>query len=315
MLHVTLRQLEYVVAVGRAGSLSTAADELNVSQPALSVAITRVESRIGEAIFVRRKGVAVTPTAFGRLFLAEAEALLVDAALLERPGGLSQARQTRVTLGILDELAPRWLAPILGELHRTCPETDIGTRTGSFEMLTEAMRSGRIDLALTYDLGLDASFERVQLAAASPWIWVMPDDPLAGRDDVALSDIADRPLILSDQTLSIQHMLGLFRRIGVNPAVRHRASSIGLLISLAANGEGTGLSYTDPAGDVSDDGRPVARAKVSDGFAVEPVVLAHETRQPLPLTAIRDAIVRYARFGERNHSGVRSRSRPAAGKG
>ena len=110
MLHVSLRQLEYVVAVGRAGSLSTAAAELRVSQPALSVAITQVEERVGEILFLRRKGVAITLTAFGRLFLEEAEALLARAVALEQPGRLSAKRQASVTIGILDELAPRWLA-------------------------------------------------------------------------------------------------------------------------------------------------------------------------------------------------------------
>ena len=93
MLHVSLRQLEYVVAVGRAGSLSAAAEALHVSQPALSVAIASVEGRVGEVLFLRRKGVAISLTAYGRIFMSEAEALLAVAQRLEHPGGLSQRQQ------------------------------------------------------------------------------------------------------------------------------------------------------------------------------------------------------------------------------
>ena len=286
MLHVSLRQLEYIVAVGKAGSLSAAAEALNVSQPALSVAIASVEKRVGEVLFLRRKGVAISLSAFGRLFLADAERLLAEAARLEMPNGLGQRRQPKVAIGILDELAPRWLAPILALVRRSFPETEIRAFALSFEALAEALLSGQADLGVTYDLGLDASCHRRQLARAVPRIWVQPGDPLARRSEVSLAEIADRALILSDQTLSIQHMLGLFRRIGVTPVVRHRAVSIEVLRSLAANGEGTGLSYTYPAGSVSSDGLPVASVPIRDPFAPEPIVLASQASLPDPLGQI-----------------------------
>lgn len=290
MLRVSLRQLEYVVAVGKAGSLSTASNHLSVSQPALSVAITHVENCIGETLFLRRKGVAILPTAFGRLFLRDAEALLASAEKLERPGALSRKRQARVTLGILGELAPRWLAPILALLRTSFPETEVRTLSLSFEMLTDALLSGQVDIGLTYDLGLDATFQRDLLTRVAPWIWVSPEDDLARHAFVSLAQIADRPLILSDQDLSIQHILGLFRKIDLTPVVKHRASSIELLLSLAANGEGTGLSYTHPAGTLSYDGKPVERVRLSDQFALEPIVLAYVGPQPAPLPQIRASI-------------------------
>jgi DNA-binding transcriptional LysR family regulator len=296
MLYVSLRQLEYLVAVGKAGSLSMASERLNVSQPALSVAIAHIEDRVGEPLFLRRKGVAITPTASGRVFLKDAEALLADAEQLERPGMLSRRKQTRVTLGILDELAPRWLAPSLVLLRKEFPDTEIRATSVSFEMLTAALLSGQVDIGLTYDLGLDASFQRNLLVSATPWIWVTPKDELAKRSSASLAEISDRPLILSDQDLSIQHMLELFRRIGVTPLVRHRAASIELLRSLAANGEGTGLSYTNPIGTVSYDGKPVARVRIKDKTAIEPIVLTYVAAQPAPLSQIRKSIQRLAKF-------------------
>lgn len=291
MLHVSLRQLEYIVAVGKAGSLSAAAEALNVSQPALSVAIASVEHRVGEVLFLRRKGVAISLTAFGRIFLAEAERLLAEAGRLERPNGLAQRRQSRVAIGILDELAPRWLAPILALVRKSFPETEVRAVALSFGALADELLSGQVDLGVTYDLGLDASYRRTHLARAVPRIWVQPSDSLARRSEVSLAEIADRTLILSDQALSIQHMLALFRRIGVTPVVRHRAVSIEVLRSLAANGEGTGLSYTYPAGPVSSDGKPVSSVPINDPFAAEPIVLASLSQLPEPLPQISAAIL------------------------
>jgi DNA-binding transcriptional LysR family regulator len=290
MLHVSLRQLEYIVAVGREGSLSAASRQLSVSQPAISVAIAQVETRLKTLLFIRRKGVPITPTAFGRIFLKDAETLLNDAEQLEEPGALSQRRQPRITLGILEELAPAWLAPVLVRLKAGYPDTEFSALALSFEALTGALLSGHIDLGLTYDLGLDGSFDRDVLYRIAPQIWTAPDTEIANRCEITLTEIADLPLILSDQGLSIRHILGLFQTIGFNPVVKHRAASIELLRSLSANGEGYGISYTNPPGTITYDGLQVARVRISDEHAVEPVVLVSNGSQPEPLGDVRASI-------------------------
>lgn len=291
MLYLSLRQLEYVVAVARAGSLTVAAQQVNVSQPALSVAITHVEAHLGQRLFLRRKGVPVTLTGFGRLFLADAEALLSRAARLEDPKALGLRRLERITLGIFEDLAPAYLAPLLRRLRDEFPDVEIRSKVATFEALAEAVLAGQVDLALTYDLGLDASFQRELIVRVQPQAWLALDDPLAGRDEIRLSDLADRPLILSDQGLSIQHMLGLFRVLGATPVIAHRAASIEVLRSLAANGEGIGISYANPAGALSFDGKPVVRVQIADKHAEEPIVLVHCGDQPAPLPEIRAAIL------------------------
>ncbi|MDR6820994.1 DNA-binding transcriptional LysR family regulator [Neorhizobium sp. 2083] len=290
MLHVSLRQLEYVVAVGKAGSLSAASKLLSVSQPAISVAITHVEGRLEEPLFIRRKGVPIFPTAFGRVFLKDAETLLNDAERLEKPGVLSQRRQRRITLGILEELAPVWFAPVLVRLTKEYPDIEFRALELSFDTLTRAILSGQIDLGLTYDLGLDGSFDRDVLFRVAPRIWTAPDTQIATRSDITLAEIADLPLILSDQGLSIRHILGLFHAIGFNPVVKHRAASIELLRSLSANGEGYGISYTNPPGSMTYDGLQVARVRISDAHAIEPIVLVSTGSQPEPIGQVRASV-------------------------
>ena len=303
MLYLSLRQLEYVVAVARAGSLTVAAQQVNISQPALSVALTQVETHLGQKLFLRRKGAAITLSAFGRLFVADAETLIADAARLESRDGLRQRRVTRIVLGIFEDLAPGYLAPLLRLLRTQYPDIDVRTRVATFEALADAVIAGEIDLALTYDLGLDARFHREVLAQVLPQAWLHPEDPLVERDAVTLADLADRPLILSDQGLSIRHMLGLFRPLGVMPYVAHRAASVEILRSLVANGEGVGISYTNPAGTISHDGRPLARAPIADPWVKEPIVLVHCGEQPMPLPMIRATILNAGAFDRGDHGG------------
>ena len=83
MLSLTLRQLEYATAVGRHGGVTAAAEALHVSQPALSVSLAQLEALLGRPLFLRRAGGRLTPTAFGRGWLDEAEAQLAALALVE----------------------------------------------------------------------------------------------------------------------------------------------------------------------------------------------------------------------------------------
>ena len=273
MLYLTLRHYEYVCAVARHGSLSAAAEALHVSQPALSAALTRIEAQLGQPLFLRRRGAALALTPQGREFTARAEALIAQAAALETPGRAAQGSQ-RLVIGCFTDLAPFLLAPALRLLRAAMPGVVLDSRVLPFEPLIESLTSGAADLALTYDLGLDAGFARLQAGQRVPHLLVAPEHPLAAHSSVSLEELADHPLILSQEGLSAQHMLGLFRRRGLVPRVAHRAASLELLRSLAANGEGAGLAYSLPPGRFSYDGKADAAVPVSDADAVEPVVLA-----------------------------------------
>lgn len=273
MLYLTLRHYEYVCAVARHGSLSAAAEALHVSQPALSAALTRIEAQLGQTLFLRRRGAALALTPQGREFTARAEALVAQAAALETPGQAAAGNQ-RLVIGCFTDLAPFLLAPALRLLRAAMPGVALDSRALPFEPLIESLTAGSVDLAVTYDLGLDAGFERLRAGERVPHVLVAPDHPLAARSSVFLQELAEYPLILSQEGLSAQHMLGLFRRRGLLPRVAHRAASLELLRSLAANGEGAGLAYSLPPGGVSYDGKPVVAVPVSDADAVEPVVLA-----------------------------------------
>ncbi len=112
MLYLAIRQYEYIVGVADTGSLTNAAEQLNVSQPSLSVAITRVEQQLKGTIFLRGKGSAIEITPFGHRFITKARVLLTLATELEQD---QDAAQTWV-LGCFADIAPWYLAPALKRL-------------------------------------------------------------------------------------------------------------------------------------------------------------------------------------------------------
>lgn len=285
MLYLTLRQFEYVSAVARSGSLSAAATQLNVSQPSLSVAITQVERRLARKLFIRRRGAPVELTDFGRDYLAQVDDILALARQLDDPAHNRHATTGRLTLGLFEDLAPLHLGRLLDALRSKLPGAEIRYRIANFETLARDMLQARIDIAVTFDLGLDASFLRRPLTSVHPHALMRIDDPLAGLQEVSLNDLSQRALILFEEGLSVRHVLGLFRRIGAEPVVRHRVQALEVMRSLAAHGEGIGITYTGPKIGCAYDGTPLASVPIAETFAREPVILAY------PLDGAKSAIL------------------------
>ncbi|MGE5721767.1 MAG: LysR family transcriptional regulator, partial [Sphingomonadales bacterium] len=71
----TLRQLATFVQAARAGSFAKAADQLGISQPAVSDHIATLERRIGRPLFIRRRGASSQLTEAGTELLRKAEML------------------------------------------------------------------------------------------------------------------------------------------------------------------------------------------------------------------------------------------------
>lgn len=269
MLNATLRQIEYACAVARFGGVTAAAEALNVSQPALSVALGQLEAALGQPLFLRRPGGPITTTAFGRGWLAEAQTLLAGFGRLMA----GDVATVPLRLACFEDLAPSLLARVLRAIEGSAIRVE-PVVTG-FEAMTEALRQGRIDLALTWDLGLGDEVGRRVLARVAPHAVVGKGHPLAMlRRDATLAEVAEWPLILTDQGLSVGHMRGLFSRAGLGPRVAHRTASLELMRSFAANGLGVGISYSRPASRHSHDGQRVITVPIADA-GTEPIVLAH----------------------------------------
>lgn len=265
-LSLTLRQLEYAIAIGRFGGLTAAAEALHVSQPALSVALAGLEAALGQPLFLRRPGGPMVPTGFGADWLLEAEAHLAGLA------GLMSGRSfAPLRLAVFEDLAPAVLAPLLAQSGVTVQARPMG-----FEALAATLKAGTVDAAVSWALGLPPDLTLDVLAEVAPQAVMATMHPLARQANVTLADLAEVDLVLTDQDLSIAHLQAIFHAKGLRPRIAHRCATLDLMRSFAANGLGVGISYTQPAPRVSHDGRPIALREVQDAGR-EAVVLARRS--------------------------------------
>ena len=156
MLYISLRQYEYVIAVAEAGSLTRAAEHLNVSQPSLSVAITRVEERLGALLFVRRKGSAIGITPYGHRVIEKARDLLERADRIEQ--GPDQARP--FVVGCFQDIAPWYLVTAVERLQSRFPMMTFQPREVCFSELASSLTQGLADVVISYAICFTFKFDR-----------------------------------------------------------------------------------------------------------------------------------------------------------
>ncbi len=278
---LTLKQLRYAVAAADLGNVTAAGSRLRVSQPSISMAIAAIEAQYGRKLFVRRKGQGIAVTAFGRNFVREARAVLDRAQALARLGQPTASISGDLVLGCFTDLAPYYVPDLLRRFAAAEPAVTVNFRSAGFDGLCAELESGSIDLALTYDLGLSAKIERATLVTLAPYAMLAADHPLARETSISLRRLARHPLILTDQALSWQHVLELFRWAGAQVDVMIRASSFELQRSMVANGLGVAVAYTRPAGDRGYDGKTLAIRPIRDRLPNQRILLAWPKEAPL----------------------------------
>jgi DNA-binding transcriptional LysR family regulator len=236
---MTLRQMEYFVAVAENGSFSQAALMLNVTQPGLSQQIRHLEREVGARLIDRLPRTAVLTEA-GRVYLPEARLALLAAQRGSRAvaalasgvqGDFEIATVTSLAAGALPEMISRW--------HRRF--SNIAVRLFEYDhrdQLEAEMHGGKADLAIG-PMPRDWKGQAVSLGLEEFVVVLSLDDPLAGRGTIDVTELADRPWILFDPSSGLSEITTIVcRAAGFAPISTLRTSQVQTGIRFAAAGLG-----------------------------------------------------------------------------
>ena len=145
---MTLTELRYIVSLARERHFGRAADKCHVSQPTLSVALKKVEGRIGAMLF-ERSSADVRLTPLGEQVAAQAERVLEEAARLDEIA--QQGKDPLVgplRLGVIYTIAPYLLPRLIPSLNRRAPEMPLYLQENFSVRLAEQLRRGELDVAV-----------------------------------------------------------------------------------------------------------------------------------------------------------------------
>lgn len=238
---VSIRQLQYVVAVADTLGFHRAAQRCHVSQPSLSAQVKQLEDTLGVAVFERdRRRVLVTPAgeaivARARRALREVEDLVATAAHLRDP------LAGPVRLGVIPTIAPYALPDVVPSVHAAYPSLKLIFREEKTESVVAGLRAGTLDLGI---VALEADLGELEHAtfAVDPFVAALPaEHPLAKKKIVTEDDLdGETVLLLDDGHCLRSQALAVCTRAGAHES-ELRATSLSTLAQMVSGGAGVTL--------------------------------------------------------------------------
>ncbi|MBB5937637.1 LysR family transcriptional regulator [Streptomyces zagrosensis] len=193
-----MEQLEYLAAVTRLGSLRRAAEELHLSQPALSETLRNLERELGVDLLERRRSGAKISRE-GRELLPHIAGVLEAVDRLRQAADEQHQNSRRLRLGTVNAATVTLLAPAIREFRATHPSTQVEVITERQDGIQQHLTEGSFDLGLVSYLGdddLPPSLHTTELLRGHPVVCIRPDSPLAALNAVTVTDLLVQPLIM-----------------------------------------------------------------------------------------------------------------------
>lgn len=207
-----LRDLRALVSIAEAGSLSAAARLLNLTQPALTASLQRLEDELGVSLVTRHsRGSSLTEE--GKYVLQKSYDVIHDVAEIgsvvknlsgEPMGTVRLGLPTTVAGGVIPELVP--------VLQARYPQIRLHVVEAMSGALSEQLQLGRLDLAVLYDIQPMAGLRSEPILREKLCLLVPKRHPLSGRGKVRLEELAGLRLVLPEGSHSIRRHIESYCR-------------------------------------------------------------------------------------------------------
>ncbi|NTA13907.1 LysR family transcriptional regulator [Agrobacterium tumefaciens] len=267
ILRFTIRQLEYLVAVGEFGSVTEAAERVNVSAPSISAAISQLEREFGITLFVRRHAHGLSLTQAGHSFVAQARQILSEANKLNALSNeLTGQVRGPLHVACLVTFAQTVIPPLRRAFTDTYPDVEFFQYERDHALIIEGLRMARFDIALSYDLEVPADMEFHELAVLPPYAVLPEDHPLASRTEVDVRELAPQPMILLDLPHSSAYFLSLFRDADLAPRIIERTRDMSVMRAMVANHFGYSIANIRPVSSHALSGDKLAFVPLAGGL-------------------------------------------------
>jgi len=240
---VSLQQLRALAAVAESGSFTLAAESLQLTQPAISHLVKRMEEQLGQPLIVRGRRIQLTSAGQVMVETAVRALRLID----ESVGACrsqSQLREGRVVLAVGHLTAGALLPPMLGRFSQKHPTLATTLLDSTAEQMISRILSQEADLGFGSDIGQKHSELATEpLFTERMALFVRDDHPLAQRVVVDAKHLDALPFIHVNPDANIWRAVSrqLSSVANVYPQVVHHVSMLSTAFGLIQAGAGVAL--------------------------------------------------------------------------
>jgi LysR family transcriptional regulator, hydrogen peroxide-inducible genes activator len=241
-LPVSLRQLQYLVAVADLGGFRRAADACHVAQPSLSAQVAQAEQVLGVQIFERnRRGVRVSTA--GQPLIDQARRVLIAARdLRELARQLMDPFRGTLRVGVIPTVCPYLLPEVTPPLTHDFPALTIVWSEERTSRLVRQVQEGALDAAIVALESEMGDLDHVNLGRDAFVLAAAPGHPLVQPKKPATAAALQGAtvLLLEDGHCLRDQTLGLCARAGASE-VGFRATSLATLVQMVSTSDGVTL--------------------------------------------------------------------------
>ncbi|SNR56373.1 LysR family transcriptional regulator [Puniceibacterium sediminis] len=241
-MHIEFRHLRTIKAIYEAGGVAKAADQLNITQSALSHQIKGLEDQAGVELFVRRSK-PMTLSAAGMRLLRLAEQVLPQVeALQDEFSGLRAGSTGRMHIAIECHACFEWLFPVLESFRKSWPDVDVDIRPGlAFDALPALLKE-EVDLVVSSDPENIPGITFTELFDYNPVFVAASTHPLAQKPYVEAQDFRGQTLITYPVERSRLDVFSqLLTPAKVEPAAIRQVELTAVILLLVASNRGVAV--------------------------------------------------------------------------
>ncbi len=194
-MNIELRHLRTIMAIHSAGSVAQAAEQLHITQSALSHQLKAIREQLGVDLFVKNTK-PMRLSAEGVRFLRAAERILPEIDQLKAEfDNLQKGQAGRLHIAIECHACFEWLFPVLNLFRAAFPDVDIDIRPGLAFRALAALVDEEVDVVISSDPDAIAGVTFHELFPYAPTFLAAAGNPLAKKPFIEAADFADQTLI------------------------------------------------------------------------------------------------------------------------
>lgn len=242
-MNIKLQHLRYMVSVADHGSISAAALDLGIAQPAVSRRLSDLETEVGTKLLIRRStGISLTEA--GQGFVDHARAVLGRLDRAERDLALARGAVPDVVRFVVPPTLSRFVAaPLVRAITTDYPNIRVICIETHWDDARKRLEEGQADLALVTNGHLFANVEVEACLRDLIYFGGAVTRDFHGDAPIAMADIARQPLIMPSRRYLIRRMLDdIAAREGLTLSIAHEIDSGSLTESYLEEGLGFTIS-------------------------------------------------------------------------
>jgi len=247
-----LHQVRYFLSLSNTLNFTRAAEECNVSQPALSRAIAQLEAELGGDLF-RRERKLTHLTDLGRAVLPPLrQCFEANQQAKELAQNFLKAGHAPLNLALSRTIDMDQLSPTIAELGSAFPNIEIRVFRGSGREVVERLRHGDAEIAIAGPLPEEwERFDTKHLFEQRFGLLINKEHPLSRKNGVELEDLSEERLLSRSECELMQILIEKLQELGVLRTIKHEVNVLEDIPGLVQANFGLGIWPVDRHAGVS----------------------------------------------------------------